>query len=273
MTRRRPLAAALFATAALAQEPAAATGKIDLPLQIPGLAAGDLTAAWTAPASWTAGIWGRFGLGAAALAGLSLALDRPVDRAVRRSDLTSYDPWARRLDTLGSAGTVAIAGGAYLGGLLADQPKVREFGADAAFSMLVAEVGFTLPAKYLFGRSRPGADAGPYHFQPIHGGDSFPSAHATQAFSLATVISEYADSPWASVAAYGLASLVGLARIEQRAHYVSDVAAGAVIGTLSAKAVMLRHRTLRLGANKRVEFSCTPVWTGNRPGLLIKVRF
>ena len=40
------------------------------------------------------------------------------------------------------------------------------------------------------------------------------------------------------------ATLVGLARIEQRAHFVSDVAAGAVIGNLSARAVLLRHRTI-----------------------------
>ena len=268
MIRTRTLAAVLSATAAFAQETT-----IDRPAQIPALAVADLKAVVTAPAAWSPGTWERISLGALALAGLSMAMDRPVDRAVRRSDLSGYDPWARRLDTLGGAGTVVIAGGAYLGGLLADQPRVRDFGSDAAFSMLVAQVAFTLPGKYLAGRSRPMDDAGPYHFKPIRGGDSFPSGHATQAFSLAAVVSAYADNPWASFAAYTGAALVGLARIEQREHYVSDVAAGAVIGTLSAKAVMLRHRTLRLGSHQQVDLSFAPVLSGSQSGLLVKVRF
>jgi hypothetical protein len=279
MTRCRLLAALLVAATAFAQEPAAVSGPtgasspIDLPAQIPALAFTDLKAAVTAPAGWTPGTWGRVALGAAALVGLSMALDRPVDRAVRRSDLGSVDPWAKRLDTLGGTGTVVVAGGAYLGGLLADQPKVRAFGADAALSMLVGQVVLTLPAKFLFGRSRPLDDAGPYHFKPFGSGDSFPSGHATQAFSLATVISAYADSAWVSVAAYTGATLVGLARIEERQHFVSDVAAGAVIGTLSAKAVLLRHRTLRLGAHRPVDVSCAPVWQGSHPGLMVKLKF
>jgi membrane-associated phospholipid phosphatase len=273
MTRCRTLAAALVATIGLAQEPTATTGRIDMPGQIPGLAVTDLKATWTAPAGWTAETWQRLGIGAAALVGLSLALDRPVDRGVRRSNLSSFDPWAKRLDTLGGTGTIAVAGGAYLGGLLADQPKVREFGADAAFAMLVAQVGIVYPAKYLVGRSRPTVEAGPASFTPLRGDPSFPSAHAAQAFTLATVISAYADNPWASAAAYGGATLVGLARIEQRAHFVSDVAAGAAIGVLSAKAVMLRHRTLRLAADRRVDLSCAPVWNGNRAGLQVRVQF
>ena len=269
----RTLAAVLAVSVAFAQEASVPSGTIDRPGQIPALAVADLKAAVTAPAAWTAPTWERVGLGALALAGLSIALDRPVDRAVRRSDLTRLDPWANRLEYLGGNGTVIIAGGAYLGGLLANQPRVREFGADACLSMLVAEVTLTLPAKFLAGRSRPSEDAGPYHFKPLGGGESFPSAHATQAFTLAVVLSEYADRPWASVAAYTGATLVGLARIEQRGHYVSDVVAGAAIGTLSAKAVMLRHRTLRLGAQKRVDLSLAPVWTGQQTGMLLKVKF
>jgi len=252
---------------AMAQQPAAT---IDMPLQVPALAIDDLKSAWSAPAAWTSGDWQRVGLGAAALVGVSLALDRPADRAVRRMDRGSYDPWAKRLDTLGGVGTVAIAGGAYVGGLLADQPRVREFGADAAFSMLVAQ-SVTLPVKVLAGRFRPDQEAGPYHFKPLGGSQSFPSGHATQAFTLAAVVSEYADNPWASAAAYGGAALVGLARLEQRAHYVSDVVAGALVGTLSAKAVLLRHRALRSGSGVKVSWA--PVRTRDTTGLLVSLKF
>lgn len=272
MIRCRTLTAVLIASVSFAQE-APPTQQIDLPGQIPALAATDLKAALTAPARWTPETWGRVSLGAAALVGLSLALDRPVDRGVRRSDLSAYDSWAKRLGTLGGSGAVVIAGGAYLGGFLMDKPRVREFGADAALAMLVSEVAVTLPAKYLIGRSRPTAEEGPYHFKPLHGDPAFPSTHAALSFTLATVVSEYADRPWASVAAYTGATLVALGRIEQRDHFVSDVAAGAAIGILSAKAVMLRHRTLRLDAGRRVDLSCAPVWTGNRAGLLVKLTF
>ncbi len=179
---------------------------------------------------------------------------------------------AKRLDTLGGVGTVAIAGGAYVGGLLADQPRVREFGADAALSMLVAQ-SVTIPVKILAGRFRPDQDAGPYHFKPLGGSQSFPSGHATQAFTLAAVISEYADNPWGSAAAYGGAVLVGLARLEQRAHFVSDVVAGAVVGTLAAKAVMQHHRFLRSGPGSPVSVSWAPVCTADTTGLLVSLRF
>ena len=264
------LAALLAATTVFAQE---APGTIDLPRQVPALAVADLKAAWTAPAAWSPGTWSRVGLGAAGLVGLSLALDRPVDRGVRRSNLSTYDPWSKRLDVLGGVGALAIGGGAYLGGLLADRPGLRAFGADASFAMLVAEVGITLPAKVLIGRSRPEGDASPYRFKPLSGGLAFPSTHATLSFSLATVIAQYADTPWASAAAYGGATLVGLSRIQARDHYVSDVVGGAVIGTLAAKAVMLRHRTLRADAGRRVELSYAPVWSNQETGLLVRVKF
>jgi len=274
---RRPLAALLFASCALAQEASPAPSipgiDIDQPRQLPALVAGDLKAAATAPASWKAEDWGRLSLGILGLAGLSIALDRPADQAAQRLDHDKWDPWARRLDTLGGTGTVVIAGGAYLGGVLIGQPRMREFGSDACLSMAVAQLLVTLPLKVAVGRSRPDADQGPYHFDPFSGGQAFPSGHATQAFTLATVVSAYADNPWATGAAYTGATLVGLARIEQRAHWASDVAAGALIGTLSAKAVLARHHALRLGSGREVAVEVDPVWQPGSTGMLVSLTF
>ena len=59
--------------------------------------------------------------------------------------------------------------------------------------------------------------------------NSFPSGHATTAFTFATVIS--ARHGWyAGVPAYLLASLVGYQRISSKAHYFHDVLAGAMLG-------------------------------------------
>jgi len=273
MISRGTLVAALLTSCVFAQQAPAPAVEIDRPLQLPALVMGDLGAALTAPAEWSGEDWQKLSLGALAVVGVSLALDRPVARAIERMDRHSYDPWGKRLDTLGGVGTVAIVGGAYVTGLLADQPRLREFGSDAALSMLVAQLCVTIPTKFVVGRSRPYDEQGPYHFKPLHGGLSFPSGHATQVFTLAAVISEYADDPWATAAAYGGAALVGLSRLEQRAHFVSDVVAGAAIGTLSAKAVMLRHRKLRANPRSHLEISCSPLWTGQGAGLSLAVKF
>jgi len=59
---------------------------------------------------------------------------------------------------------------------------------------------------------------------------SFPSGHTAAAFMMAYVISVF--FPAATVLLYLWASLVGMSRVMLRVHFVSDVCAGAVLGTL-----------------------------------------
>lgn len=73
---------------------------------------------------------------------------------------------------------------------------------------------------------------------------SFPSGHTAQAFVAATFLSEeYKDRfPWMPYAAYGTAATVGLLRMANNRHYISDVLLGAGIGLLSQKAAYLTHK-------------------------------
>ncbi|MGN6294334.1 MAG: phosphatase PAP2 family protein [Chitinophagaceae bacterium] len=73
---------------------------------------------------------------------------------------------------------------------------------------------------------------------------SFPSGHTAQAFATATFLSmEYKDRfPWMPYAAYGLASTVGMMRMANNRHYISDVLLGAGIGILSMKASYWTHQ-------------------------------
>jgi len=73
---------------------------------------------------------------------------------------------------------------------------------------------------------------------------SFPSGHTAQAFAAATFLSqEYKDRfHWMPYAAYGLASSVGLMRMANNRHYISDVLLGAGIGILSMKASYWTHQ-------------------------------
>ena len=50
------------------------------------------------------------------------------------------------------------------------------------------------------------------------------------AFSVASVIAAHYDSPWVDATAYGVASLVAVARVRLNAHWASDVLGGAVVG-------------------------------------------
>lgn len=84
------------------------------------------------------------------------------------------------------------------------------------------------------------------HGTEIH--TSFPSAHTSNAFTTATVFATiYRDEKWVAPAAYTLATLVGLSRIHDNAHWASDVLAGAALGFLSAKAM---HGLYNLASKK-----------------------
>jgi membrane-associated phospholipid phosphatase len=63
------------------------------------------------------------------------------------------------------------------------------------------------------------------------GSGSFPSAHTTAAFSVATVFAKrYRNHRWVPWAAYGLAGVIGFSRVSGQAHFPSDVFAGAALG-------------------------------------------
>lgn len=76
--------------------------------------------------------------------------------------------------------------------------------------------------KYTVSRTRPDGSAN----------NSFPSGHTATAFLTATMLhKEYGwRSPWFSIGGYTAAAVTGVSRILNNKHYMSDVAAGAVIG-------------------------------------------
>ncbi|MDF2514926.1 MAG: phosphatase family protein [Sphingobacterium sp.] len=74
--------------------------------------------------------------------------------------------------------------------------------------------------------------------------ESFPSGHTAQAFAAAIFLSEeYRDRfRWMPYTAYGVAASVGILRMANNKHYISDVLVGAAIGLLSMKASYYTHR-------------------------------
>lgn len=120
---------------------------------------------------------------------------------------------------------------------------LRELATLAGFIFL----GVGLPSlvstllKRIIGRGRPetwAVDA-PLSFQSLNWSayeyQSFPSGHATTAFSLAAVVAFL--WPKAFWPAMVFAALVAISRIVVGAHYPTDITAGAVLGVLGAYAV------------------------------------
>ena len=94
-------------------------------------------------------------------------------------------------------------------------------------------LGMVFILKYAFKETRPDGTA-----------LSFPSGHTANAFAGATMLSiEYGeDHRWVPYAAYGVASTVGVMRIANNRHYLSDVLFGAGLGILSMKIAYWTHQ-------------------------------
>jgi membrane-associated phospholipid phosphatase len=82
---------------------------------------------------------------------------------------------------------------------------------------------------------------------------SFPSGHATVAFAAATVFAlEYKDKPFIPILSYSVATLIGLSRITENKHWISDVFVGAIVGYYTGKQVVNNyHRYAKLKATNQ----------------------
>jgi len=242
-------------------------------MKLPRLAWDDAAQVVTAPARWDRSDWVTAGAGAALVLGSALALDRTVERDMASHRTPSADRFAKAVQQFGGTPSVLIAGGTYLAGVAFKSPEVRATGIDTLASMGIAQLLLTIPLKVATGRSRPSADKGSHDFHPFDGGQSFPSGHTTQAFALATVISEHADQTWVTCVSYGVASLVGVARMEQRQHFLSDVVAGGLIGTFVGRTVVAFNQSRREGAGSRVAMTVAPVLQSGGYGLSVALTF
>ncbi len=197
----------------------------------------DVVASVTAPAHWDTRDWLVFG-GVVAGVGTVAVFDEDIQRAVQRNRNGTVNSIFNAVEPFGNEYAPAVLGAFYAGGELFKDSRAKVVALDGASASIIAS-GFLLqPLKYGIGRSRPGAGAGAYDSHPFSGADSFPSGHATEAFALATVIAEHYDSLLIKLTAYGVASAVGYARVNNNAHWASDVLAGAALGTFVGHVVV-----------------------------------
>ena len=198
------------------------------------------TAIWTSP--------GRIRLGDATwlipLGGVAAGLittDSDVSRHLNNSPNALH-----RYQQISNYGIAAMGGGAaglYFLGLLRHDEHERETGflaGEAAVNSLLVTEGI----KYATRRERPYLDNANGSFW--HGGDSFPSEHATAAWSIAGVIAHEYPGPLPKIAAYGLAAGISVARINGQQHFPSDVLVGSAIGWLVAQHLYKTYHSPRV---------------------------
>ena len=193
----------------------------------------------TAPLRWTARDWLTIPAAALVLAGVS-AVDESVAELAESNQGAFGDAYFGALEPLGAYAGVGLMAGAWVGGLVLDRPAWRRGAVEAAAATVVAGGIITSTLKAAVGRARPDREVGAYDFDAFSGQHSFPSYHTAQAFVLATVVAGESRSTVVDVVAYAAAASVGAARIYHDVHFLTDVLAGAALGTVVARAVV-RH--------------------------------
>lgn len=205
----------------------------------------DATETATEPLRWDGDDWRNVGLiGGGLVLGMAF-LDKPIRDAAQRNRSASSDRFFVRVQRFGTKQYgLPVLAGFYGYGEFADDYEAKTVALDGLSASLISAL-VTSSIKGVVGRARPNSGLGPHHFAPLQGDYSFPSGHATGAFTFASVIASHYDSIWVDATAYGIAGLVGIARIQQDAHWASDVAAGALIGGLIGHHVVEFNREWR----------------------------
>ena len=209
---------------------------------------------WTSPFHMhkaDAPLW--IGLGAATAA--LIVTDHRTSNALENSQ--GQIAWGNHLSNIGASYTVLpVIFGFYGFGVFDNDPKAREtgiLGTEALLdSMIVVGV-----LKEVALRNRPDATSEAGHF--FEGGTSFPSGHAIQVWSVASVISyEYGHTKLVPIIADALAATVSVARFTARRHYASDILAGGAMGWFIGRYVWKTHQDHAIHPHSKLHAKIIP---------------
>jgi membrane-associated PAP2 superfamily phosphatase len=231
------------------------------------LTADDIKQQVTSPFRATGSDWLKIGGFAAVTTGTILLADRTVNRFTveqirTNKSVVSASLYVTNFGGLYEAYTLAALG-AY--GFIFKKEKEKTATLLATQAYITAATIETA-LKYLTSRQRPsyydvitGKNShvfhGPfYHFLKKDNSsfESFPSGHTTVAFAAATVFAmEYREYRIVPIIAYSAATAIGLSRIVQNQHWISDVLVGAALGFLCGRQVVNNyHRYSKIQLEK-----------------------
>ena len=227
----------------------------------------DMKQQWTSPFRATSKNWLQVGMFAALTTGVVLGLDKPVNRYTVEQIRTNKSAVSASLYVTNFGGwyeTYTLAAlGAYGWIFKKDKEKTTTLLATQAY---ITGAAIETVMKFLTSRQRPsyynavtGQNShvfhGPfYHFMKSdsYSYQSFPSGHTTVAFAAATVFAmEYRNIWFVPIISYSAATAIGLSRVVQNAHWISDVLVGAGLGFITGRQVVNNyHRYSKLQLDK-----------------------
>ncbi len=228
----------------------------------------DSLALVTAPLHWDRGDREKAGGFALILGSLFLA-DRRLDRGARNNRSRFTDRVSQATTSLGGGDGQKVAFGLLAAGLVFRDDDARDTGREAVEAGAITGVLNKFLLKPGFGRERPETSDGRTVFRFGSSNSSFPSGHATAAFSIASVVAMRSKGWLIPGIAYMAATLVAFDRVNDRAHFPSDVFAGAVFGTATGRFLVSRHRRAEAGQPPKVAFDVVPI----RGGLQARLKF
>tara|TARA_R110002072_G_scaffold180835_13_gene336852 strand:- start:434 stop:1423 length:990 start_codon:yes stop_codon:yes gene_type:complete len=258
-----------------AQQPASTPATANAPKNVSILSTDYLLSypqnAWriiSAPVNFDTNDWLVAG-GVAAATGLLMLADKEINDTWR-DDIHSgpLDDVLDAMEHFGDSQTVLIAAGAgYVVGELIGTERDKEAALLVAQSFLLS-AGLTQGLKMAFRRDRPD-DSRDDQFSFFSSdssktNSSFPSGHATNAFSMAAVLTNVYEpnAPWLGWVLYPIATMTSLARINNERHWASDVVFGGALGYFIGRMVV-RYSPFR----NNDSISLEPISDGDYNGL------
>ena len=200
-------------------------------------------------------LWGSVAL----VTGVLIVKDEAIYREIKKFQEKNQwvDDISPKVTRLGlGEWNLGIAGAFYLGGLLFKDKKAQETARLTLMTFIHTGIVVQL-GKHLTGRQRPSWDNGKDHWAgpagffkrykegEISHYDAFPSGHTITIFGTATVVAEmYKKTIWVPVLSYSLATMCGLSRVTENAHWLSDVFLGAVLGYAIGKYIVKKRNRL-----------------------------
>jgi membrane-associated phospholipid phosphatase len=136
-------------------------------------------------------------------------------------------------------------------------------------------------ASYIYSKIPGGQWWGPFAqydqdlpiYKSVSSFDAFPSGHTAAAFSMATVFAlQYSDTKIIPILSYSAATLVGISRLTEHAHWASDVFVGGLIGYVCGKQVVDHHNKLfrTPKPSQKVKPELSFIQNANQIGIRIK---
>ncbi len=157
-----------------------------------------------------------------------LALDQQLFLIFNHLPHIFFTDWlALFLSGVGFGGLIWIGIGVWL--FMREEKKNHRFFVPIFLTLGISWIGVELFLKYLVARPRPTEALGAIIVGSGASWFSFPSSHATAAFAMAALLSQY-EPRW-RIGLYILATLISFSRIYLGVHYPFDVLAGAIIGS------------------------------------------